>query len=110
MSEITTPLMLPQQVVQQPTYSSITPQPQQEEEQQQEILLKDDDEELAFRTDSATSTFTFWKSKSYAWSLVGLVLLLITFTALEFALLKLNLPSVDPQVMIRQLLCNYFFL
>lgn len=37
-----------------------------------------------------------WTSNSYAWSLATLVLLLVTFSALEYALLKLNLPAANP--------------
>lgn len=37
-----------------------------------------------------------WTSNSYAWSLVTLILLLLTFSALEYILLELNLPAVDP--------------
>lgn len=70
-------------------YSSITPHDQ---------VLKDDDGEEGMhqQVKPAAPAFTFWKSKSYGWSLAGLILLLVIFTALEFALLKLNLPSVDP--------------
>lgn len=37
-----------------------------------------------------------WTSKSYAWSLATLILLLVIFSALEYTLLKLNLPAVNP--------------
>jgi hypothetical protein len=37
-----------------------------------------------------------WTSNSYAWSLATLIILLLTFSALEYALLKLNLPAVNP--------------
>lgn len=37
-----------------------------------------------------------WTSNSYAWSLATLIILLVTFTAFEYALLKLNLPAVNP--------------
>lgn len=37
-----------------------------------------------------------WTSNSYAWSLTTLILLLLTFSALEYTLLKLNLPAVNP--------------
>lgn len=37
-----------------------------------------------------------WTSNSYAWSLATLILLLLTFSALEYTLLKLNLPAVNP--------------
>jgi hypothetical protein len=37
-----------------------------------------------------------WTSNSYAWSIAALVLLFLIFSALEYALLKLNLPAVDP--------------
>jgi hypothetical protein len=37
-----------------------------------------------------------WTSDSYAWSIAALLLLLLIFTALEYALLKLNLPPVSP--------------
>lgn len=37
-----------------------------------------------------------WTSNSYAWSLATLILLLLTFSALEYALLELNLPAVNP--------------
>ncbi|KAI8331507.1 snare associated Golgi protein-domain-containing protein [Chlamydoabsidia padenii] len=90
MSKITSPLIPPpqQQKQQQRTYATITPP-----------LLKDDDgeETMIPPVKPITPVFTFWKSKSYGWSLAGLILLLVVFTALEFALLKLNLPSVDPE-------------
>ncbi|KAI9317593.1 snare associated Golgi protein-domain-containing protein [Dichotomocladium elegans] len=37
-----------------------------------------------------------WRSNSYIRSLAMLVILFVIFSALEFALLKLNLPAVDP--------------
>ncbi|CEP16656.1 hypothetical protein [Parasitella parasitica] len=38
----------------------------------------------------------FWTSNSYAWSLTTLVLLFLLFTALEYALIELNLPAMNP--------------
>ncbi|KAI9246407.1 hypothetical protein EDC94DRAFT_389325 [Helicostylum pulchrum] len=38
-----------------------------------------------------------WTSNSYTWSLATLILLLLTFSALEYALLELNLPAVNPE-------------
>lgn len=38
----------------------------------------------------------FWTSNSYAWSLATLVLLFLIFTALEYALIKLSLPAMNP--------------
>ncbi|KAG2206983.1 hypothetical protein INT47_008452 [Mucor saturninus] len=38
-----------------------------------------------------------WTSNSYAWSLATLVLLLLTFSALEYTLLKLSLPAMNPE-------------
>ncbi|KAI8340681.1 snare associated Golgi protein-domain-containing protein [Chlamydoabsidia padenii] len=95
MSEVNFPLISPQSTVQQqkqqqhPSYSTIP--------QQNQHTSKDDEERQ--QPNPTSSTFTFWKSKSYAWSLAGLILLLVVFTALEFALLKLNLPSVDPDAL-----------
>lgn len=37
-----------------------------------------------------------WTSNSYAWSLATLVLLLLTFSALEYTLLKYSLPAMNP--------------
>lgn len=37
-----------------------------------------------------------WTSKSYVWSLTALVLLFVVFSGLEYALFKLNIPSVNP--------------
>ncbi|KAI9281651.1 snare associated Golgi protein-domain-containing protein [Sporodiniella umbellata] len=38
-----------------------------------------------------------WTSNSYAWSLATLALLFIVFTGLEYALIKLNIPAVNPK-------------
>lgn len=38
----------------------------------------------------------FWTSNSYAWSLATLVLLVVIFTALEYALIKFTLPAMNP--------------
>ncbi|CAO3651947.1 unnamed protein product [Mucor hiemalis] len=38
-----------------------------------------------------------WTSNSYAWSLATLIMLLLAFSALEYTLLKLNLPAVNPE-------------
>jgi hypothetical protein len=38
----------------------------------------------------------FWTSNSYAWSLTTLVLLILIFTALEYAIIKLTLPAMNP--------------
>ncbi|KAL9547155.1 hypothetical protein PS6_007295 [Mucor atramentarius] len=37
-----------------------------------------------------------WTSNSYTWSLATLVLLFLIFSALEYALIKLNLPAMNP--------------
>lgn len=37
-----------------------------------------------------------WTSNSYAWSLATLVLLVLIFSALEYTLLKLSLPAMNP--------------
>ena len=37
-----------------------------------------------------------WTSDSYIWSLTTLILLLVTFSALEYLLLRLTLPAVNP--------------
>ncbi|KAI8078693.1 snare associated Golgi protein-domain-containing protein [Halteromyces radiatus] len=95
MTEITSPLIAPNRTVLQPSYSTITQRPEQESEQHHK---DDEQEELGLvGKPISNSTFTLWQSKSYLSSLVALILLLITFTALEFALLKLNLPSVDEE-------------
>ncbi|OBZ84693.1 Transmembrane protein 41 [Choanephora cucurbitarum] len=39
----------------------------------------------------------FWTSDSFVWSLATLVLLFMTFTALEYILIRLNLPSINPE-------------
>lgn len=42
----------------------------------------------------------FWTSDSYIWSLLALIILFITFTALEYAVMKFNLPAMNPYVFI----------
>lgn len=39
-----------------------------------------------------------WRSQSYKRSLASLIILLIFFTALQYLVLKLNLPAADPYV------------
>lgn len=67
-----------------------------QEEQQQDVTS--DGIKVTTTEDTRHTTWRLWKSNSYAWSLATLFILFLVFTALEVALLKLNLPAVSPWV------------
>ncbi|KAI9016342.1 snare associated Golgi protein-domain-containing protein [Phycomyces nitens] len=83
-SNATTPLLSSPQAVKVTTYKTA-----QDDEEAGEIQTKSIIEQQ--------HQIWLWRSNSYKWSLAAFVLLVVVFSCLELALLRLNLPAVDPQ-------------
>jgi uncharacterized membrane protein YdjX (TVP38/TMEM64 family) len=87
-------------LLQSSTASSSSSQPIMQENNYTRLHDTDQEEQGKIRLEDSPSPSTswrLWRSKSYAWSLFALILLLLVFTGLEFAMLKLNLPAVRPE-------------
>ncbi|KAI8966929.1 snare associated Golgi protein-domain-containing protein [Mycotypha africana] len=81
-------------------YSSITSsrpssllQPQERSTEREESIIATT---RAARPEKVLSVW-YWTSKSYFWSLTALITLLLVFTALEYLLLKYNIPPLSPE-------------